>query len=296
MNGKIWNDMNLKAREDWLKEVTPYFVPWIGNRHGVIKDTKGYLDNKIPNPQEIAIVQGLFPITEAMNCGYVPEKLIVSLEEMKAFETVGLLKRCIELEVPIYAISAKTLKQIEEVGNSQGLIAWIPIPYHELEDIPDEDGILMVLDGVEIPGNVGTILRSAEACLLQGVVLYRRKVRITHPKLLRSSLAAVYRVPVIWEDDFEALRNFLHRRGYRVILADATGGRPYYEMNYDGKIALIMGSEKYGISDEFYDLKAGAAYIPMWGELDSLNVGVAATILMYEASIKNRQLLEGRDG
>lgn len=184
-------------------------------------------------------------------------------------------------------MSAKTLRLLEEGSGAAGLIAMVQVPYTPLEELPSK-GLLVILDGVEIPGNVGTILRSAEAVGAAGVILYRRKVRITHPKLLRSSLAAVFRVPVVWEDDPQVLQSFLKARGYRVVLADANGGTPYYETAFPRRTALVMGAEKYGISEFFYGLSHERTYIPMRGELDSLNVGVAASILMAEVALARR--------
>lgn len=281
MDNKLWLTSG-EERETLFKKKYQN-VEWVGSKHSIIKRGQDLIRNRIPGGGQVAVIQGYFALNEALVTGKHFETLLVCLEEIIGAEGWRLLDSVYNNGVPIYVISKKTMALLEEAGGSAGLIGYISLPYHQLESLKNEDGLLIILDGVEIPGNVGTILRSADAVGAKGIVLYRRKVRITHPKLLRASLTAAYRVPIIWEDDFEKLKLFLESRKYNIILADATGGTPYYKTKFPLKTALVLGSEKYGISESFYGLPHERTYLPMLGDMDSLNVGVAATVLMYEA-------------
>ncbi len=257
---------------------------FIGAKHPVVKRGQDLVKNKVPGGGQVAVIGGHFALREAFHTGKTWEALLVCPENMVSLEGWRLVEEAEAKGVPLYGVSAKTLRLLEEGSGAAGLVALVQVPYTSWEALPPE-GLLVILDGVEIPGNVGTILRSAEAVGATGVVLYRRQVRITHPKLLRSSLAAAFRVPVVWEDDPKVLQEQLQARGYRLVLADANGGTPYYETAFPHQTALVLGAEKYGISDFFYGLPHESTYIPMRGELDSLNVGVAASILMAEAAL-----------
>ena len=105
-------------------------------------------------------------------------------------------------------------------------------------------------------------------------------------------MGSVFKVPVIEAPDTPELIRQLVSWGYRIILADTDSPSKYYDLDYVGKIALVMGAEKYGISDWFYKAPHEDVMIPMLGDMDSLNVGVATTILLYEAAMKNKGFLK----
>ena len=104
-------------------------------------------------------------------------------------------------------------------------------------------------------------------------------------------MGSVFKVPIIEATDSELLINFLKMRGYEIILADTDSPNQYFDLDYQGRVALVMGSEKYGISEYFYKREHQDVMIPMLGDIDSLNVGVATTILLYEAALKNKGYL-----
>ena len=261
----------------------------IGESNGVIKRVKGILSNSKPNPEKLFIAEGIWMNTHIINEGTEIVSLIVCPEYVytpeaeKAVETLA--KRCPEN----YTVSAKTFDKISERDKPDGIITIAKLPRHELSDFkPDKKSVILVIDGVEIPGNIGTMLRVVDGSGADAVFLCNRKARLTHPKLIHSSMLAILTVPVFEFDSVEACGKWLLDKGFTVYLADTRAESMYYELPYGTRTGFVMGSERYGIAREWYDVKHTLVAIPMLGKCDSLNVGVAATVLLYEACIKNK--------
>ena len=140
-----------------------------------------------------------------------------------------------------------------------------------------------MIDGIEIPGNLGTLIRTADACAADCLVLTNRRTRLTHPKVLRSSQGMSVRVPAVEFDEVTDAIAWLGRHGFTVYLADTEGSENYRSGDYGGRTALVVGSERYGISPPWHAGGFRRVGIPMLGSADSLNVAVSAAVLLYEA-------------
>lgn len=265
---------------------------YAGKKHPVIEQILSLNNNSKPNPDRLAAVTGIWAMSLAQKYEVKMKYLIICLEQLKSIESQKLVDWFVERAQESYVVSPRVFNSIAETDNGQGVMGVLYLDFTELADFkPGERSLVLVLDGLEIPGNVGTILRSSEATGTEAVFFSNRKVRINHPKLLRSSQGSVFRVPLIDVANPEELIAFLRGQGYTIFLADTDSETKYFEPNYQGRVALVVGAERYGISEPFYKEEHEAVMIPMLGDMDSLNVGVAATILLYEAAMKNRGLL-----
>ena len=169
--------------------------------------------------------------------------------------------------------------------SSQGVIAVIPIPRPAP---PPDPGLVLVLDQVRDPGNLGTILRSAAAAGVDLVLLSPGCVDPWNPKVLRAGMGAHFRLPVVEAESWDAIGERL--AGLAVWLADAHGGTPYDRVDWTAPSALIVGGETTGLSREAESLGRGRVAIPMARDVESLNAAMAATILLFEAARQRRQL------
>jgi tRNA G18 (ribose-2'-O)-methylase SpoU len=142
---------------------------------------------------------------------------------------------------------------------------------------------VLVADGLEIPGNVGTLIRTLDACEADCLVLTNRKTRLTHPKVIRASQGTILTVPTIEFEAVEAAADWLDRLRFTVLLADTDDAVNYRQADYSGRTALVVGSERYGVAKPWYERGYGRVAVPMLGSGDSLNVSVSASILLYEA-------------
>lgn len=261
-----------------------------GKQHGVIKKLEALNKNTKPNPERLAIIEGIWGlnIIEENNIGV--KYLLISIEDIYTIEAQMLLDKFVNIAEEVFVVSNRVFTSISEKENSQGLMAVCYLPYKTFEDVELKRNNI-VLDGLEIPGNVGTIIRSADATGIDAIIINNRKTRLNHPKLIRSSLGACFSIPII-DSNYEETIEWLNKNKFNIVLTDTSAETSYFDLDYDRRIAIVMGSEKYGIDETWYKTDYTGISIPMLGKCDSLNVGVAATIIMYEAALKNKGVMK----
>ena len=292
MEFQDFGSLDPHQKEALLRERYPGRIRSAGRKHPVVDRLLALNKNTKPNPERLAALGGIWAMAMAQRYDIRLKYLILCPEQLKTIESQQLIHHFIARAEETFVISERLFATLVEMENGQGILGVFYLPFQEIDAFePEQNSLVLVLDGLEIPGNVGTILRSAEATGTQAVFLTNRKVRLNHPKLLRSSMGSVFKVPVVEVGDTADLIQRLSAWGYRILLADTDSARAYYELAYPGRIALVMGAEKYGISKPFYTAKHESVMIPMLGDMDSLNVGVAATILLYEAAMQNKGYL-----
>ena len=141
---------------------------------------------------------------------------------------------------------------------------------------------LLVAESIEKPGNLGTMLRSADATGVDAVVVCDRKTDVNNPNVVRASIGTLFCVPVI-EAETDATLDFIRQHGIQIVAATPSAGKPQWDCDLRRPVALVVGSEDQGLSDRWLDVADIRVSIPMHGKADSLNVATAATLLMYEA-------------
>ena len=159
----------------------------------------------------------------------------------------------------------------------------------KLEDLFQKDNpLFLILEDIQDPGNLGTMVRTAEGAGVTGVLLSRGCVDIYNPKTIRSTMGSIYRVPFLYTDDLLGDMDKLHEKGIVTYAAHLKGKGFYDEESYKGPTAFLIGNEGNGLTDELSEKAKQYIKIPMEGQLESLNAAVAAAILMYEASRQRR--------
>lgn len=151
-----------------------------------------------------------------------------------------------------------------------------------------ERPLLLLLENLQDPGNLGTILRTAEGAGVTGVILSKGSVDLYNPKTIRSTMGSVYRVPTLYAEELGAVVDRLRENGIRSFAAHLKGERFYDAEDYRGGTAFLIGNESSGLTEELSARADTLTRIPMEGQLESLNAGVAASILMYEAYRQRR--------
>ncbi|MBO5177918.1 MAG: RNA methyltransferase [Lachnospiraceae bacterium] len=192
-------------------------------------------------------------------------------------------------EVPYEIVADSVFNSMAETVTPQGVLAIVRMPEYSLEDMISDAGTLVLLENLRDPGNLGTIIRTAEAAGVSGVILSKESVDIYNPKVIRSTMGAVYRVPFLYVDDFLALLQDLRAREVRLLAAHLKGKKTFDKADYSGKVGILIGNEANGLSEEASELANEKVLIPMAGSVESLNAAVAAALLMYEA-FRNQKL------
>jgi len=154
-----------------------------------------------------------------------------------------------------------------------------------------DSDLVIILDGLETPGNIGSIIRSADAVDAKAIIFTNRQAHLYHPLMIRSSRGACFKLPLV-ESNVSTVQSFLLKNNYEIVLAEPSADKHYYQYSYDKPTALVMGSERFGISKEWFNKDYKAVSIPMLGDCDSLNVSIATTVLLYEIRLqKNSELI-----
>lgn len=263
------------------------FLP-IGESNPKIKQVKSIISNTKPNPNKLFIAEGIWSHRKIIEFSTPVQSLIVCAECIVTDEAFAVLKEMTGKTTDRYSVSLKTFMKISERDKPDGLMAIAALPTYKLEDFEINDrSIVLVLDGIEIPGNVGTMLRTCDGAGIDGVFICNKRARMTHPKLVKGSMGAVLSVPIFEFSEVSLCREWLYSHGFTVYLADTRAEKYYFDEPFGKKTALVMGSERYGITREWYDGDYTMISIPQLGHCDSLNVGVAATVLCYAASHRN---------
>lgn len=278
--------LSLEEKERNIRETYKGKCRLSGKNAAVIKHAKALANNTKSNPEKLVGVEGIWASGLLIKYNVTIKAVILDLEAITTLDAYNIMTSLLERAEEIHIVSSTTFKMIAEVGTSAGLFTIAKFPVSKLSYLnPKENEVIVVLDGLEIPGNIGTIIRSCDGTDTDAIIICNRKTRITHPKILRSSQGSCFKIPIV-EEETETVIEWLKKNHYRILLTDTDAEKFYYEENYKGRIAIVMGSERYGISKDWYGIGSDSIKIPMYGDCDSLNVGIAATLILYEAAIR----------
>ena len=183
-------------------------------------------------------------------------------------------------EIPIYKVSAEVFEKISSTKNPQGILAIVRMPQYSLEDIVGKEGPLLVVEKIQDPGNLGTMLRSGEAAGIAGIIVDKTTADMFNPKVIRSTMGSIFRVPFLNMDLEEAI-DALKKSGYTIYAAHLSGD-DVFTSKAAKKAAYLIGNEGAGLSDEISALSDVLIKIPMEGRVESLNAAISATLLAYE--------------
>lgn len=173
--------------------------------------------------------------------------------------------------------------------STEGIIAEVEYKERTLSDLQlPENPLVMVLESVEKPGNLGAVLRSADAAGADAVLICDPLTDLYNPNLIRASIGAVFTVPTVACSSEDAIA-FLQGRGIQILTAQLQDSSLYYDIDMRRGTALVMGTESTGLTDQWRKAASAHIRIPMLGRLDSLNVSVSAAILLFEA-VRQRQI------
>lgn len=224
------------------------------------------------------VIEGVRLVAEAFRAGIRPALVFYSPGLSASPGGGDLLAEIQKGRPPVFAVSEGVMKALADTVSPQGVLA--VVPFVELAP-PTTPSLVLVVDRLRDPGNLGTVLRSANAAGVEQVILAPQTVDHYNPKVVRGAMGAHFRLPIkalSWPEIAEALT------GVQVLLADVRAQRAYYEVDWTRPSALIIGGEAYGASQEARELATATITIPMHGGAESLNAAVAASVILFEAA------------
>ena len=212
------------------------------------------------------------------------DTLLYSYEKEYKSETKILLNDLINYSNKVYEISNSTYDSIKLKENHAGIFAIIEMPAFNYDDFKNKN-FIFVLDRLEIPGNIGTIYRTLDSINIDGIFIVDAVSKINNEKITSSSRGTNLIIPSI-SDSYDNVLNYLLNNNYQIFLGEPILGKNYQEYDYKGKIAIVIGNERFGINKDWYNHESKKVFIPMEGTQNSLNVSVAGSVLAYEAYMK----------
>lgn len=227
------------------------------------------------------LIDGPRLVAEALNAGAPVEQLIVA--DPAPPRVRALVEEAEHRGIPTVTVAPHVLEAISDVESPQGIAAMVAVRHVEAEALlTKHDLILLVADRIQDPGNLGTMIRTADAAGASGVALTAGTVDAHNPKVVRATMGSIFHLPV-FVTPVETLRTSLRVSGVRIIAADPRGSVDYREADYRPPVAIVVGNEAEGVDPEW--AKTGTPVrIPLYGLAESLNAAVAAALLLYEAA------------
>lgn len=241
--------------------------------------------------EALFVVEGPKQVIEAGSSRYGIRYLVVRRDSLDFFNNDGFFEEIPATKVEIISMDESLFRQIVDTENSQGILAVLSYEMLSGEDLMRQisaDSNVLILDRLQDPGNIGTLVRTAEGAGFKGVVLLKGSGDVFSPKAIRAGGGATLRMPVTMIDDAYSLRELSDRFSKRLVVTDVSSGLAYYDVDLSENVFLVMGNEGRGVSKEVLDLADVRINIPTEGLLESLNVATAGAVLMMDSLRQNK--------
>lgn len=245
----------------------------------VIKSIKKLKDKKYRDVEKSFIIEGIKLLKESIQEKAKINKIVVCEECVED----GTIDQKLLYEIAKYDcvyVTEKVFESITDVNNPQGILAVVEKEDSQ-EAINYEEDIIVILDGIQDPGNLGTILRTIDSANLTQIIVSKETADAYNPKVVRSTMGAIFRVNIVVADDLEEMIKTIKKHKYKVMVTSLEDSKSIYEVEYTKK-AIVIGNEANGVSEEVMQLADEKIKIPMLGKTESLNASVATSIIVYE--------------
>ena len=229
------------------------------------------------------IVEGVRMVSE------IPAELIVKVYISERFHNNNpeyacelVRKHGVSLD-SIEIVSDNVFDRMSETQTPQGIMAIVRMRDNSIDDMLTGNPLLILIENLQDPGNLGTILRMGEGAGVTGIIMNSNTVDIYNPKTIRSTMGSIFRVPFVYVQDFGEAVSQCQKAGIKVYAAHLDGESTYLKEDYTKASAFLIGNEGNGLTDDITKKADTLIRIPMQGEVESLNAAIACTILTYEA-------------
>ncbi len=251
-----------------------------GLQNPVVKAAAELKQKKYRTQNGLYLAEGLRTAEEAVAYKAVETLFYVATDDDR---TMRLLEDAAMQNIKLVCVNENVMKKIADTETPQGIIAVCKMRQPKLENLLASGKMLLVLDRVGDPGNIGTMLRTADAAGIGGLVLLKGCADIYAPKTVRSSMGSLFHIPVLSGVSEQEFVSTAKKEGYDLLVTCLDGADNLYKADLSGRIAFVMGNEAGGVSETLLEKADKRVYIPMAGRAESLNVAMAAGIVMFEA-------------
>jgi TrmH family RNA methyltransferase len=250
------------------------------NQNPRIRNFQHLLKARERRHQGVFVLEGILEIGKAAAAGYHFKSVFFCPDIISAKAVEELID---ENHQEVFSVSTEIFEKIAYRENSGGIVILAESQEHKLENLKlKEQPLLIVLEAVEKPGNLGAILRTADAAAVDAVIICDPQTDLYNPNVVRSSIGCLFSVPVAVAGSAEVI-NWLGMKKISIYCTALTASVPYHTINFKMSSAIVLGTEATGITKTWLDASDNNIIIPMLGQADSLNVSTAAAIVVFEA-------------
>ncbi|KZL93663.1 TrmH family RNA methyltransferase [Clostridium magnum] len=243
----------------------------------LIKDIKKLKEKKYRNEGCKFLIEGFRFVCEGLESNFEVPLVFISENAKDRWDSFDVHSK-LQKETRVYTVTDQVLKSISSTDNPQGIVAVVNNKSISLEN---KQGFYILVDRVQDPGNMGTIIRTAHAAGALGIIVTKGTVDIYNEKTLRSTMGSIFHIPIIHDDNLSQL-NFLRSNGFKLVVSSLDTDNNFFDADLKNKSIIVVGNEGNGVSKELLDLSDIKVKIPMPGGAESLNVSIAASIMMFE--------------
>ncbi|MBB6218252.1 TrmH family RNA methyltransferase [Anaerosolibacter carboniphilus] len=251
--------------------------------NSIVKHARQLTKRKMREQWQEYIIEGVRIIKDALENEKSLKKILFCDE---LYETAGgeeLLEELMQREILLYKIPVQLFKELSDTQNPQGIMALVSMDTYSIEDILSRDrGFYIILDRIQDPGNMGTIIRTADAAGADAIFITKGSVDLYNSKTIRSTMGSIFHLPILSTGNTSEIIALLKSQGVKIITTSLEGEKYYFEVDYREMCAIIVGNEANGVQQEDIMSSDILIKIPMLGKAESLNASVAASIVMYE--------------
>ena len=231
--------------------------------------------------EQVFLIEGIKLFEEAP-VAWIREAYLTG-DALKRIQEKPALKEKLD-QISWEEVSDEVMEKMSDTQTPQGILTVLRCPEYSSADLLKKpEGLYLVLEDIQDPGNLGTMMRTGEGAGITAVIMNKTTVDIFNPKTIRATMGSIFRVPFLVVDDLPSFVTEMKKNNIRIFAAHLNGKNYYAGTSFQRKTAFLIGNEGNGLSEEITALSDERIKIPMEGKLESLNAGVAAALLLYEA-------------
>jgi len=233
------------------------------------------------------LLEGLRLCEEALNSNWDIESILLTHsfeDKVQGKDFFGKLQKS---KTKLIAVKPHDLQKLSDTVTPPGIMCVVKTRRNQMENLwRKNNNFILALDGIRDPGNVGTLIRTADAFGADGVLLSNDTVELLNPKVVRSTMGSIFHFPVWDEVDLVTILQELRKRNFKILGTDVRKGKKLDSVDYSGNICILIGNEVEGLRENLLALSDELMHIPIYGKAESLNAAVAGGILLYEITTK----------
>jgi len=255
-----------------------------------IKELQQLSKKKNRQAKKMYVVEGIRFVESAVEKKVALIDVFYSSDLLKNERGHALINMVAQTGCRLHEVLPKLFDSISDTVNSQGVLAIAPMEAQvSLLKMDDKPSLSLILDRIQDPGNLGTIIRTADAAGIKDIILVKGTTDPYNSKVLRSTMGSIFDVRFHFMETDEVI-DYMHHQGIRIVVTALEATHYYYELSVEEPLSLVIGNEGNGVSEAFMEAANDLIKIPMYGGAESLNASIAAGIVLYDCAIRQRNL------